>query len=143
MTQSVLTQIAQAVTDELNQAEFSQPVQAVRGYLPRTDRDELASLRATVVPSARFWERVSRSGSQEDHVVDVGIQMAVDPDNVAQIDSLMALVQEVADHFNGKAVDDPYAVCVGIENDPVYSPDHMEKLHVFTSVLTLVFRTIR
>lgn len=140
---SVLIQLAQAVADELQQGSFSQPITAKRGYLPRVDRDELASLRVTVVPAAQVWERVSRSESQEDHTIDVAIQRSVDPDDASGIDALMALVQEVADHFNGAVTDSPRAVCIGIESEPVYSPDHLEKLHVFTSVLSLTFRIIR
>ena len=47
---SHITDIAQAVTDDLNSAEFSVPLQAVRHYQPVYELSQMQSLHITVVP---------------------------------------------------------------------------------------------
>ena len=57
----------------------------------------------------------------------------------AEIDSLMGLVQEVAEFVRatGRFGD---AVWVSTENTPIYSQEHLGELGQFTSVLTLTLR---
>jgi hypothetical protein len=48
---SVITDVAEAIVAELNAATFSQPVNAVRAYLPQYKLTEMQSLHVTVVPT--------------------------------------------------------------------------------------------
>jgi hypothetical protein len=76
--------------------------------------------------------------------VDVGIQQRFEVEGPAELDPLMGLVEQIADHFRSLALEtDPEAVCVAVENGPVYAQEHMREGRLFTSILTLTFRAWR
>ena len=142
---ALILDIADAVVNELNSAKFSLPFTAARAYAPRFDLSELATLTVTVVPKALGIAVVSRSARQREYQVDVAVQQRVavadtgevDP---LEVDPLMALAQEIAEHFEALVVEtDPEAVCTKIDNDPIYIPEHLRERRLFTSVLTLTF----
>jgi hypothetical protein len=61
-----------------------------------------------------------------------------------EVDPLMDLTEQIADFFRLRRLDNlPAAGWVSTHHDPIYAPDHMDELRVFTSVITLSFRTIR
>ena len=141
---ATLTDIADAVVAELNGASFSKPFEAVRRYRPQFDLSEMQALHVSVVPKAVSQEIQSRSRTSGDYQVDVGVQQKFASE--ADLDPLMTLVEEIADHFRFKRLTLPggnEAVWVRTENDPVYVPEHMDELRQFTSVLTFTFRIVR
>ena len=69
-------------------------------------------------------------------------QKLIAADN-AEIDSLLALVEELADHFRFRRFASPDAVWVRTQNEPVYAQEHLDRFRVFTGLLTLTFRTLR
>ena len=141
---AVITDIADAVVTELNGHTFSQPLTAVRYYRPVFDLAEMSALHVSVVPKAVAIERLNRSRHQEDYQVDVAVQKKVDAVDNATLDPLTALVQEVADFLRGRRLAAyPGAVCVGVRNEPIYAPEHLDDLRQFTSVLTLTYRVVR
>ncbi|MCG3178008.1 MAG: hypothetical protein BIFFINMI_00331 [Phycisphaerae bacterium] len=151
MADSVLIQIAEAVVAELNApgsplvpAEGDPLATAARAYAPVFDLGEMVDLHVTVVPKAASAERADRATRQFDYSIDVAVQKKLGDGGDAEIDGLMLLVEQIADHFNGKRpVQYAGAVCLRADNEPVYSPDHLRELRQFTSVLTLVFRVVR
>jgi hypothetical protein len=139
-----MVDIADAVVSQLNAGSFSKAFTATRGYLPRFDLEEMGDLRVTVVPKSVEISTASRSGHQHDYGIDVAIQRKLEQEDAAEIDPLMDLVEEIADQFRGSALPtDPQASCVGVANAPVYAQEHMREDRLFTSVLTLTFRTWR
>ena len=160
MANSVVSQIAAAVVAELNAAgsllvpAVGDPLAvAARAYAPVFDLGEMAGLHVTVVPKAASAERLDRSSRQFDYSIDVAVQKKLGPpagdgspeqaDNT-EIDGLMLLAEQIADHFFGRRpATFSQAVCLRVDNEPIYSPDHLRELRQFTSVLTLVFRVIR
>ena len=141
---ATLTEIAEAVKDELNAHDFSQEFEAVRLYQPLFELPEMKTLHVTVVPRGVEMQVSSRSLVQHDYAVDVAVQKKFDTDEAVERDPLMVLVEEIADFFRLRRLEVvPGAVWAKTENKPVYSQEHMEQFRQFTSVLTLTFRVLR
>ena len=141
---AVITDIADAVVQELNSGSWSLPLSAERHYRPVFDLKDMQTLHVTVVPKGTQVERADRSRSQFDYQVDVGVQRKFEKGDAAELDPLVGLVEEIADHFRAQRLAAyPDAVCVKSEHAPVYAPEHMDELRQFTSVLTLTFRAVR
>ncbi|NJL32249.1 MAG: hypothetical protein HC898_11885 [Phycisphaerales bacterium] len=144
---ALLIDIAQALVTELNAAapgSFTQTFTAVRGYCPQFDLAELKTLRVTVVPRKLELASLTRQSNQHDVSVDVAVQKKVLLTDVAQLDDLMMLVEQIGDYFRLRRLTAlPNVLWLRTENLPVYIPEHLEEKQVFTSVLTLTFRVAR
>lgn len=140
---SLISQVAEAVVVELNATTFSQPIAAARSYLPRVELADLKTLKVTVVPSNVTVAAASRSQTQRDVAIDVAVQKKLGQEQNVSLDPLLALAEEIAEHFRAKRLDSfPGALCVKTEFKPIYAPEHIEQIRTFTSVLTLTFRVI-
>lgn len=137
----IITDITQAVTNELNTAEFSVPFQAERHYQPVYELSQMQSLHVTVVPRGIVSSVLDRSRLQHEVQIDIAVQKKFTYGSVEELDPLMALVQEIADHFQRRQLAGTGAVWVKTENKPIYAQEHMQELRQFTSVLTLTFQT--
>ena len=137
--------IAEAVKDELNAGTFSVPFEAVRRYLPRLDLAAMGeALHVTVVPGGIASETAGRRQVRHDYRIDVAVQRKVAKADGATLDPLMALVEEIAEHFRGKRpAGGGAAMCIGVENVPVYSAEHLDEDGAFTSVLRLTYRVVK
>lgn len=142
---SVITDVAEAIVAELNAATFSQPVNAVRAYLPQYKLTEMQALHVTVVPKGIALANPDRSRSQSDYSFDVAVQQKYTSGSNSELDALLELVQEIVVYFRYKQRLDsfPNAMWMKTEVPVLYSPDHMEQLRQFTSVLTLTYRVIQ
>jgi hypothetical protein len=141
---SLIADIADAVTTELNSGSFGQPFTAERHYLARFELKQLGTLRVPVVPKAATIETAARGQTQHDVQIDVGVLKKLGAADNAEIDPLVTLVEELADHFRlQRLASYPNAIWTKTENDPIYSHEHLERMRQFTSVLTLTFRVIR
>ena len=141
---SMCITIADAVTAALNAGGFLQPFTAARLYRPLFELKDMGTLHVTVVPRGLTIEPLDRGRDQHDYQVDVAVQKRLASENAAEVDSLMDLVEQIGDRFRHKVLEtDPPAVCVKVENVPIYAPEHLEQLRQFTSVLTLTFRVVR
>jgi hypothetical protein len=139
---ALVIDIAEAVVAELSSATFSLPIAPERHYRPIFDLEELKTLRVTVVPKGIAIGSLSRISNQYDTSIDIAVQKrAADQ---AELDVLMLLVQEIADHLRLRRLTPfPGALWQKTENTPVYSPEHLEQKQVFTSVLTITWRVVR
>ena len=138
---SLVIDIADAVTDELNAGSFGQTFIAERLYRPEFDLAEFKTLRVTVVPKGLSTSGLSRGQNQYDVSVDVAVQKKLTTEDDAEIDPLMSLVEELADFFRlRRLAGSPGAAWLKTENAPVYAPEHLETKKLFTSVLTFTFR---
>ena len=141
---ATILDIADAVVAELNGGSFSMPFTATRAYIPRFDLADMTTLRVPVVPKGLEIAASSRGRDQHDYRLDIGIQQKFSEGDAAELDPLMSLVEELADHFRGLVLDtEPGAACVAVENGPIYAQEHMREGRLFTSILTLTFRTWR
>ena len=136
--------VADSVVAQLNAAQLSQPVQAVRGYVPEYDLKEMKSLRVTVVPREVSVAAVSRDRLAYGAQVDIAVQQKFAKGDNAEIDPLIDLVEEIADLFRLKRLDSyPAAIWANTEHRVLYSPEHWIEMRQFTSLLTLTFRIVR
>ena len=144
---SLVTDIADAVADELNAAvegTFIENFTAQRLVLPEFDLAELADLKVSVVPKAVTITGSTRSASQYEIAVDVGVQKKLGKDLDSEVAELGTFVDEIADYLRQRALTQaPYAAWVSITNEPVYAPEHLAGDRVFTSVLTVTYRAMK
>jgi len=141
---SLVIDIADAVADELNAGTFSQTFIAERLYRPDFELAEMKTLHVSVVPKGIATSALSRGQNLYDVSIDVAIQKKLAAENEAEIDPLMALVEELADFFRLRRLTAvPAAVWLKTENLPVYAMEHLEQKKLFTSVLTFTFRVGR
>ena len=144
---STVIDIAEAVVTALNGTDgprFGSPpagLNAARAYRPVFDLKDMKDLHVTVVPKAVAMASAGRGLLQSDVQTDVAVQQKLISGDNAEIDALMGLVERIADFIReqGRLAD---AVWVKTENVPVYSPEHIEQMRQFTSVLTFTFRRI-
>lgn len=139
MPQADIIDVAEAIVADLNAASFSQPLSAERGYLPTFDLQEMNELKVTVVPKEDDGKLDTRNQSTHDYAIDIGIQKK--PPNIdnTELDPLMLLTQEIADHFLfGKQA--AGATLISPTVRILYLQEHLQKLRQFTSVVTLTFR---
>lgn len=141
---SVITDIADAVAASLNDASggFSQEFTAERLHQPTFELAELQTLHVSVVPKSVTITNATRQHSYFDCAIDVGVQQKVDGD--AEVDVLLGLVEEIADHLRLKRLADyPQAAWLSIEHDPVVASEHLDQNRQLTSVLTVTYRVKR
>jgi len=99
---SVAAQIADAVVAELNNSQFSQPFTAVRKWIVKWTLPDLSTLRVTVVPGPASYEPLDRRRDDERHEMDIAVQKEVNPNENAEVDALVALLEEFVDHFRAR-----------------------------------------
>lgn len=136
-----ITDIAVAVANALNGHSFSQVFAAGMSYRPVFDLRDMKGLRVSVVPRGVEMSTAGRGLTQHDVQIDIGVQKKLAADDAAEIDSLLGLVQEIAEFVRTTGHFDE-ATWVKTENTPIYSPEHLSELRQFTSVLTLTLRTM-
>jgi len=138
---AMIADIAGAVVTALNGHTFSQPFTAARAYLPVFDLKDMKDLHVTVVPRGVEMTTAGRGLAASDIQIDVAVQKKLTGADNAEIDTLMGLVQEIAEFIRstGRFGDGSW---VRTENVPIYSPEHLGELRQFTSVLTLTLKVM-
>jgi len=149
---SLIVSVVNAIVELLNTSPvgtFGQAFTAERQYKPEYDLAQLKTLRMTVVPKKIEIASLGRSSNQHDVSVDVAIQKKVASASTEELDSLMMLVEQIADDLRlrrlmlGKDGREGSAIWVKTENAPIYAPEHLEQKQVFTSVLTITYRVVQ
>ncbi len=146
---SLALDIADAVAAELNAAPsgtFDLTFTAERRVLPVFDLAEMAELHVSVVPRAVEIAGATRSMSQYDVQIDIGVQqkLASGDDLDQRVPVLCELVDQIVTYLMRRVLQAiPGAVWVRAANEPIYAPEHLAQLRQFTSVLTLTYRITR
>jgi len=141
---SVIVAVADAVTESLNAATFSEPFTALRHYQPLFELKDMKNLHVSVVPSGVAIAMRNRGHSDAEVKIDVAVQKKLARADAQEIDPLMVLVEEIAEHFKTKRLPGlPQAVWVKTENAPIYAQEHLAELRQFTSVLSFTFRVMQ
>lgn len=142
---STIISLADALVAHINAGAFSRPVAAVRLFQPAHTLQDLRDLRVTVVPRGIEISAASRDSSAFECSVDVGVQQRITADGEsAQIDALLSLVEEIADHIRLKRLPmAPDAAWVRIAHEPIVAGEPLEQHRVFTSVLGVTYRVRR
>ena len=135
--------LADAVVADLNSEGWSLPFVAQRLYRPRFDLAELTTLKVSVVPRSMTIETASRADDGRRYQLDLAIQQKLEAETAGQIDQLLGLAEEIARFFRSRRPASlPQAVCVKVENEPVYAVEHLDELQCFTSVIRLTFLVV-
>ncbi len=138
-----ITDIAEAVKEELNGGEFSQTFTPERHYQPVFELKDMKNLHVTVVPKDIELQLATRNTSQHDCRVDVAIQKKLETTDLSEIDELMGLVDEVIAFLSRrKLASVPGALWIKTVNEPIYAHEHLEQFRQFTSIVTLTYRLI-
>jgi len=136
--------IADAVVAELAGGAFSQPITPVRRVLPEYELADLKDLRVTVVPAAVEITGASRTLSQHDVRIDIGIQKKLGKNLDTEVAQLCGLVDEIAEFLKRRPLQaTPYATWVKSANEPIYAADHLAEQRTFTSVLSITYRVLK
>jgi len=143
---ALVIDIADAVVAALNGGQ--QVFTAQRRVRPNFELTDLADLRVTVVPKGFEASVASRSLSQYDVQVDIGIQkkLPAGADEDTEVPVMCSLVEEIADFLKGKPLEGDGWRASWVRpavNEPVYSTEHLAEKRVFTSVLTLTYRVMK
>jgi len=141
---ALATDIADAVVAELSGGAFSQSFTPERRVLPEHELADLKDLRVTVVPRSVEITGASRTLSQHDVRIDIGIQKKLGKNLDAEVASLLGLVDEIAEFLKRRPLQAaPYAAWVRTANEPVYAADHLVERRLFTSVLSVTYRVMK
>jgi len=142
---SIALDIADAVTAEVNSSGIlPSGVTAHRRVLPEFELKDLADLKVTVVPRSVTITGATRTSSQYEIAIDIGLQKKLQGDPDTEIGTLGTLVDQIASHLQRRSLAGfPWATWSAIANDPLYVPDHLAQQRVFTSVLAVIYRAIK
>ena len=140
MPQAQIISLADALVAELGNHAFNLTFEVERAYLPRYELKDLDEVRVTVVPKDDVGQRASRAQWQADYKIDLAIQQKLGDDELGQMDALILLGQELADHLRSHTLPDNSAVLVECNYAPLFDPEHLEKHRTLTTVLNLTFR---
>jgi len=138
---SVAAEIADAVVGELNGAQFSQEFTAVRRWIVKWTLPDLSTLRVTVVPGPASYEPLDRRRDDQRHEMDIAVQKKVNPNDNAEIDVLVALLEEFVDHFRQKQLTAGGRAIMCMRrayipgSEAAVAKEHLEDFRTFTGVL--------
>ena len=138
---SIVTDLAKAVAEELNQHEFSMPFEAAYSVRSSFDLAKLDTLHVAVVPKELEIDNISRSSSKYAASIDIGISQRIgDRTPEEAVEVFGDLVEEIAEYLKETPLQKfPAAQCQGIHFDPLYIPDHLHGQRIFTSVLNVKY----
>lgn len=148
---AVLTDIADAVRDELNSSSrtWSQAFVAVRQNIPRVSRENLTKLSVIVAPKSRLSTPFMRTKSRNEYEIAIGVQKALSSDANEQSDPLVALCESIAEYFdNGLTLANYAAACTSAvygagDESPWMAVTDSEQMLLFTGVIVLTFLVVR
>jgi hypothetical protein len=141
---ALITDIADAVVDNLNDHDFSQDFTAERRYLATLDLKDMGDdLFVTVVMRSLETTAATRAGATEKkYKIDIAVRKKLTKiEEDEEVDDLVDLVEEIIDYLNPIGMFN-LARCHLIENVPVYIPEHLSTMRQFTSVITLSLKVI-
>ena len=141
---SLIIELSDALVAEINNGTFSQPLTAIREYVPSYDLSEMHDLHVTVVPQEVRLAGGDRSRSQGDFGIDVAVQQKLQQADNAEIDQLTGFTEELMDYLRAKRLTQyPKAAWLHTDQRVLYAPEHVIELRQFTSVFTLTYRVLR
>jgi hypothetical protein len=127
-------QLRDAVVSELNDASRSWAGRftAIAEWLPVYEDADLATLRVAVVALTLGNTRNSRGDDRQVYGIGINLQQHVDPDDVAAVDALDELAEDVQDYYRRASINGEYPITgmagwyvVAADRENLYSLDRM------------------
>ncbi|HEX4131463.1 MAG TPA: hypothetical protein VHZ24_15595 [Pirellulales bacterium] len=142
---AALVEIADAVVAALSAATYSQPISACRKYLANYEIKDLEpAVVVTVIPRNSTSTPATRTACQYDHTIDLAVQNKISGSD-EDLDALVNLVDEIEKSLRLQTlttISGRQAKWAGTTSEAAYDLKHLEEKRVFTSVLTLSYRTV-
>ncbi len=139
---SDLTDVADAVTAQLNNASLGQTFTAERTYSPSYVVDEQPGLKVFVVPSSQALAFATRSEDERSYTVMIGVYNAIT--DAASIDAMLDFVEGVMDCLNTNGrVTNPDGVLMDIKNEIAFEPSLLNQDNLFVTVVEVTYRLLR
>lgn len=144
---AVSRQLVEAVKDELNDAPdgtFSRAFTALRDYLVQTRLEEIGNLRVVVFAADQEQEIETRGTDRREQQVDVGVQQKLSGTDPENVDPLVDLTEEIADHLNRRKLAG-FAGAHWLSNEILTAGlrDHLVRQSVYTGVVRVTYRVIK
>ena len=137
----LLTDIADAAAAKINAAALAPGLAAERILLPVFELKDMKALKVSVVPKARKIIQGTRTENINEVQIDIGVQKKISDDD--ELDGLLKIVEDISALFRAERLEGyKRAICIKVENDPVYDHEHLRQLRQFTSVITLTFKVL-
>ncbi|HID74471.1 MAG TPA: hypothetical protein EYP56_00565 [Planctomycetaceae bacterium] len=143
---SLIAEVADAVTVELNDYQFSQTFNAQRKWRAKYDLRDLSTLRVAVVPGPFTYEALDRRSDKVQIATDLVVLKRGDPDANSEVDPIVALGEEFLAHFRSKnlSAGSRNIVCVDprmLVNpaDAAVDPDHLHDHRTMVIVIRLTW----
>ena len=110
--------------------------------LPGVELDKLTALpQLSVVPKSVQPQHMTRAGRADNITIDIGVQAKITGRPEVDVPKLCRLARAVLDYMWGrKLTREPEAVFMEAGIDPVYAPEHLQQLRVFTSVVSVTYK---
>lgn len=138
---ALLTEVADAVAAKITGANLAPGLVAERILLPVFELKDMKTLKVSVVPKARKIIQEARNANTDEVQIDIGVQKKISDDS--ELDGLLKLVEDIAALFKAERLEGyKRAICIKVENEPVYDHEHLRQLRQFTSVITLTFKVL-
>lgn len=146
---SKIIEVADGVVALIDAAAVNGPsddgaLTAALRYAPAFELKDLETTKISVVPGRIAIARESRASHRHGYGVDVGIQRRAKTDEI--IAEMLRVTEEIADAIRSGPITAATLGelnAVAIENDPIYSPEHLERQNVFLSVVRITYPRVR
>lgn len=144
MPDATAVDIAKGVVTELNAETFTTDFTATRFYLPIKTLEDMTNLVVFVASGGAADQIHERNATLGTYEVRVTVQQQVDPSVLAPIDTLLKLVEDIADFFRLRPMTEvTTALWDSVEHAPLYDRDLLLEQSLFLSVITLTFTVVR
>ena len=110
--------------------------------LPGVEQDKLTAVpQLSVVPKSVQPQHMTRAGRADNITIDIGVQAKITGRPEVDVPKLCRLARAVLDYMWARRLTrEPEAVFMEAGIDPVYAPEHLQQLRVFTSVVSVTYK---
>ena len=144
-----IVRLADAVTDALNGGTFSVSFVAVRAWLPvyKLATGDLDTVQVSVAPMTRESAPAARGKDLHRHAIEIAVQKELASETTLEtdVDALIALVEEIADHLTRRTLTASGMTwhVDGVKVDPVCAFTELEGSRIFASVIEATYQEWR
>jgi hypothetical protein len=142
---SLIVNIADSIVTILNAGTFTPTFTAVLEMVPYKKLEDIGSARVVVVPRDVSYEVTARKIRLEEFGIDIGIQSKLtgpETGDDAAIKTMVTLTESIKRHMYRRDITAYGAHWIASENDPIYDVEMLRNLRVFSTAISLTYRTM-
>lgn len=137
---SLITDLADSLAVEINGHEFSVPLEAIRVAVPSRELKDLDDRTILVVPEAISWRPFTRDTFEAVITITLGIQRKITGEDTAFVAEMGNITDELVLFLKGRSIAGTQSI--KIDNDPVYSMEHIYGQRCYTSLITVTYKKL-